>query len=62
MKQNLQDLGLAFDANKAVPLPKQKVRVSYGHYLLVDVILSFINVCDTVEPHYNKDPAIMKNI
>ncbi|KAM7445479.1 hypothetical protein ABFA07_006079 [Porites harrisoni] len=26
MKQNLQDLGLAFDANKAVPLPKQKVR------------------------------------
>ena len=28
LKQNLQKLGLAFDANAAVPIPKRKVKVS----------------------------------
>jgi len=28
LKQNLQNLGLAFDANAAVPIPKRKIKVS----------------------------------
>ena len=32
LKQNLQILGLAFDANSAVPIPKSKTKVSAHHF------------------------------
>lgn len=34
LKQNLQILGLAFDANSAVPIPKSKTKVSAHHFSL----------------------------
>ena len=43
LKQNLQNLGLAFDANAAVPIPKRKVKVS-----------SFLLKCFSISLHLKR--------
>lgn len=45
LKQNLQILGLAFDANSAVPIPKSKTKVSAHHFYLIFNVLHEQKLC-----------------